>query len=216
MFDQFLEQLRAWRFSPDLIFDIGAYEGAFIDSCKRYFPDAAYWAFEPNQEKQELLQGKANRVFTDVLAASSREITYWESTIPVQTGNSIFRENTNIGFRPTTRTSATVDSLAAGHVPTLAKLDTQGSELEILKGGIHTLCRADLLIIETSIRRYNKGAPLFAELHAFLEAQNFALMDMWDSLRINGILVQSDMVFINKTVPYFTEDISVRFQNQSS
>lgn len=212
MFDRFLQVLQSQRYQPSLVFDIGAYEGAFIDSCRRFFPRAAYWAFEPNRAKLELLRGKADKVFDHVLAASGGEVTYWEATIPIQTGNSVYRENTNIGFQATTRVAATADSLAAGQVPSLVKLDTQGSELEILKGGLDTLCRAEFLIVETSIRRYNKGAPLFAEVHDFLRARGFVLMDVWDSLRMSGILIQCDTVFINKAAPFFNEDISVRFQ----
>lgn len=211
MFRTFLAPFVARGFSPSLIFDIGAYEGEFLDFCGDQFPSADRWAFEPNIAKGELLSRKADRVFTEVLAEKSDELTYWEAEIPIQTGNSIFREHTNVGFRATTRRAVGIDSLVEGRVPQLVKLDTQGSELAILKGGLHSICQADIVITEVQVRRYNESAPLFFEVMSFMEAQDYILVDIADALRVSGILIQSDAVFVRRSSPFCSENARLEF-----
>ena len=52
-------------------------------------------------------------------------------------------------------------------------MDTQGSELDILKGGLKTINKAKYIIIETSIKEYNIGAPLEKEIIDFMSENNF-------------------------------------------
>jgi len=214
MFNHFFDPLRTAGFAPTLIFDIGAYEGAFIDACRSSFPAAKCWAFEPNLAKQDALSRKAERVFTDVLGEAPGEVTYWEADIPEQSGNSIRRENTNIGFRPTRRRMIDIDSLVGRQVPSLVKLDTQGSELDILKGGRNSLCLAEVILVEVHIKRNNEGAPLFHEVVAYLDSVGFGFVDMSDALRVQGILVQSDALFVKRTTPFFSESARVEFRSR--
>jgi hypothetical protein len=45
-------------------------------------------------------------------------------------------------------------------MPDLIKIDVQGCELDILKGGINSINHAKYLIIELQHVQYNRGAPL--------------------------------------------------------
>jgi FkbM family methyltransferase len=212
MLEPFFAHLRSINFSPSLVFDIGAYEGAFSDACRQHFPGVPCWAFEPNLAKRAALVGKADRVFTDVLADAPADVTYWESTLPEQSGNSILKEHTNVTFRPTARRATDIDSLVAGRVPDLVKLDTQGSELAIFRGGRKSICQAEVVITEAHIKRYNEGAPLFHELLAFMDAEGFAMIDIADALRVQGILIQSNVMFLKRTSPAFTENAHLEFR----
>lgn len=58
------------------------------------------------------------------------------------------------------------------------KLDTQGTELEILRAGHRALGRAVGLEVEVEFAPLYAGQPLFGEVDAFLRAQGFQLFDL--------------------------------------
>jgi FkbM family methyltransferase len=60
--------------------------------------------------------------------------------------------------------------------PDMLKLDTQGSELSILRGGVRTLEGAGLLEIEVEFFPMYTGQPLFAEVDQFLRKAGFELL----------------------------------------
>lgn len=211
MLDVLLGHLQAIGAAPRLVFDIGAHEGAFVDASRHFFPGAEVWAFEPNLAKRDRLAAKADRVFTDVLVEAEGDVTYWEAEFPDTSGNSLLRENTNIPFRATTRRGVPIDRLAEGRVPDLVKLDTQGSELQILRGGSASIAKAECAILEVSLKRYNQGSPLFAEVLAFMTGLDYRLIDMVDALRVGGILVQTNALFIKRSSPRYGEDVQVEF-----
>lgn len=58
------------------------------------------------------------------------------------------------------------------------KLDTQGTELPILRGASTTLATAVGLKVEVEFVELYEGQPLFADVDAFLRAAGFQLMDL--------------------------------------
>lgn len=78
--------------------------------------------------------------------------------------------------------TATLDEFTGQHNLSevdFLKVDAEGLDLEILKGGIK-LIRQSLLgvSIEAFFQPYRIGQPLFPEIHAFLEAEGFSLFGM--------------------------------------
>ena len=64
------------------------------------------------------------------------------------------------------------------------KLDVQGAERLILKGGEQTLQHADVLFLETWLQRaYGPDTPLLTEMIEFLEQAGFALVDFGEQFR---------------------------------
>ena len=55
------------------------------------------------------------------------------------------------------------------------KIDTQGSELEILKGGVGVLQTARCLEVEVEFNPIYLGQPIFSEVDIFLRCQGFVL-----------------------------------------
>jgi hypothetical protein len=83
----------------------------------------------------------------------------------------------------------------------LLKLDVQGSELDILKGLANKINTFEAIILETSVRRYNKSSPLFIKVINFMYKNNFIFYDLCDLKRLDGTnstLVQFDALFISK------------------
>jgi len=62
--------------------------------------------------------------------------------------------------------------------PDALKLDTQGSELDILKGGKSALENVLLIDIEVSFQELYTNAPLFAEVDIFLRNEGFRLLGL--------------------------------------
>jgi hypothetical protein len=79
----------------------------------------------------------------------------------------------------------------------LLKLDTQGSELDILRGADETLRSVRFLQLEVSLVRYNEGGPLADEVFAFLRERDFFLHDVFDLKYAPGSddLIQLDCLF---------------------
>jgi FkbM family methyltransferase len=59
--------------------------------------------------------------------------------------------------------------------PDLLKLDTQGSEFDILQGSINSLQAACMLEVEVEFNPLYEGQPLFADIDRFMRANGFSL-----------------------------------------
>jgi hypothetical protein len=84
----------------------------------------------------------------------------------------------------------------------LLKIDTQGLELEVLKGGVRTLERVYAICIEVSFRELYEGAPLFDRVFIYLKENGFDFFGMdpiFKDIEDNSWL-QSDAFFIRRKV----------------
>ena len=61
-------------------------------------------------------------------------------------------------------------------LPDLIKMDVQGAELDIIKGGLDIINNAKYLIVELQDTEYNRGAPLAATTIKFLEENGWELI----------------------------------------
>jgi hypothetical protein len=78
-------------------------------------------------------------------------------------------------------------------------MDVQGSELDIIKGGLDIIKKTRFLLLELQILEYNKNAPMLTEVLAYLKKINFDLADVFDLLYSStGSLIQIDGFFVNR------------------
>ena len=61
-------------------------------------------------------------------------------------------------------------------LPDLVKIDVQGSELDIIKGGLDVINNAKYLIVELQDVQYNRGAPMAHETIQFLNENGWELI----------------------------------------
>ncbi len=94
----------------------------------------------------------------------------------------------------------TLDSVAAEMSEIdLIKIDVQGAEHLVVKGGRKTLKRTRLIWCEVSFRRMYDGSALFNEMYALLNDNGFYLAAMEGGFKSSlGELLQADTLFIAK------------------
>lgn len=80
--------------------------------------------------------------------------------------------------------------------PDIIKLDTQGSELDILNGALDSLKNTLFIEIETEFNYFYNDQPTFAEVHLFMLEKGFRLFDL------------------NKA--YFEKKVDLKFKNSKS
>ena len=82
--------------------------------------------------------------------------------------------------------------------PFYLKIDVQGYEAQVLDGAADTLHRVAAIELEVSVRPLYRGAPLFRDMLARLEALGFTLVSWEDVLTDNGnrFVLQADCIFV--------------------
>jgi hypothetical protein len=81
--------------------------------------------------------------------------------------------------------------------PLLIKIDVQGFEKEVIRGGIETIKQADLIIIETTFVELYNAQPLYHEIYIFLYELGFIFKGNFEQLisPIDGRILQADSIF---------------------
>jgi FkbM family methyltransferase len=187
--------------TPKTILDVGGYKGHWTREVRAQFPGASVVVIEPNEHIE--LRQLGVPVHREVLASTVREVPWYSN---LTTGDSMFKELTHHynGIVPVTRKTTTLDQLFPTQRFEFVKLDCQGAELDILKGGEVLLLDTQAILLECAFAgRYNEGAPTFAEYIAYLDSIGFAPLDITEVHRANGVLCQVDIVFLRKTSQYW-------------
>jgi len=191
--------------------DIGAYRGDFTRLLRKLWPDATVWQFEAD-ERQRMHNPEA---IYALLGDAERECDFYttDQTSVSSTGSSIYRENSEHYRDPMVlkKQMTTIDKLMETiefsgdwNAHGIVKLDTQGSELDILGGAVRFLQRFSprLVLLEASVVAYNQGGPLVADVIDYMKAIRYQLIDMLDvHYAADGRLIQIDLLFEAGGVP---------------
>lgn len=88
-----------------------------------------------------------------------------------------------------------LDSFADRKAPFLLKIDTEGYELEVLRGSRKILEQTDVIVLEVGITQRQVGEPDLIEIGAFLKDAGFRLVDFPTLVqeRPGGALVYADV-----------------------
>lgn len=143
------------------IYDIGANRGDWTRMATKMLPASKFFLFEANEVHRPDLQRLDHPFFIGVLANSRREVEFFGDG---GTGDSYYCENTihYDAVAPRIELTHTLDEVIEKHdvpMPDFIKLDTQGAELDILRGGTRAPAHAKLVFLECPILAYNAGAP---------------------------------------------------------
>ena len=195
------------KFEPRTILDVGAQIGDFYRESKEVWPDSQIMMIEATQECEPYLKETGGNYLIAVLSDSKKTIPFYKPKLAeTNTGNSVYKELTSAysdeNLIVEERNTYTLDELYDGYTATfdLIKLDTQGSEIDIMNGGSRLIKNTSVIIVEVSHVEYNEKAPLVDEVREYMESVGFIYnMEIGQtySNEFNG-LIQRDLVFVNK------------------
>lgn len=189
-------------FIPYRILDIGANVGQFHQLCKQTYPDSFIFSIEASPSCEEHLKTITSDYLIAMLAKDNSIYNFYSrKNDPTCTGNSIYKELTEFYSDDQVQIlhqhGVRLDDLFTDDSEfDLIKMDTQGSELDIISGGISFCKRARGILLEVSMTQYNEGAPLYDDVISFMKNIGFSPVETLDESRNHGAY-QKDILFIN-------------------
>lgn len=197
-----LQKMAARGFHPERIVDVGSYHGDWSRMIKSIWPQAGLDMVEANLDKRPILEPvaqdlKATLHFALLGPQDGEEVVFHV----MESGSSVLEENSPLDRRSETRTMQRLDTVLNGGKIDLLKLDVQGFELSVLRGGEETLKQCQAVILEVSLLEINKGAPLFAEVVGFMHERGFEVYDILELHRrpLDNATNQVDLLFVPST-----------------
>ena len=192
--------LRDRGLEPRGILDIGAFEGDWTRLARSVWPRSPVMMFEANEAKLPRLRTLASddgiTLQPALLGATSgQEVTFHV----MESGSSVFEEHSPHRRTSVVQRLTALDDLVGDDVhPDLIKIDVQGYELEVLRGGEKTLARAKAVLIELSLLEINEGTPLLHEVLPFMAERGFLSYDILEVHRrpLDNAMNQIDVLFV--------------------
>ena len=204
-----LELLEITRLhQPKTVYDIGACLGTWSVLAKACFPEASIHAFEPLSvhfdEFYRLTQGIPGLTLHKV-ALGPKPGTF-DMHVNSKTDTSSFLETHELGrkewnmctIRNESVNTVVLDEYVVANrlpLPDLIKLNVQGYELEVMRGGNNCLNYAKWILCEVNFEEYYKGQSLFHEVVAFLAEHRFRLYALSIDTPLGQKLKQTDALF---------------------
>jgi FkbM family methyltransferase len=191
--------------NPKRVLDIGANIGEFSKKLHNIYKDCEFILIEPNINCEDYLK---KLPFDYKIIGLSDKIEmmdfYVEVNNNIASGASIYKENTDyyregnyINYKIKTTTLDTMN-FYSDNIIDLIKIDTQGSEFDIISGGNDTLKRTKYLLIELSLIEYNQNAPLADVVHSKLKKLGYKIEDILHYHKfVNGNIFQIDVLYKN-------------------
>ncbi len=191
-------------FYPYRILDIGANIGQFHTLAKQTFQDSYIFSIEASNDCESYLKQITENYYIGLLAKDNSEYDFYSrKNDPTSTGNSIYKELTKFysdnQLNIIKQKGIKLDDLFEDNSEfDLIKIDTQGSELDIIEGGKDLCSKAKGILLEISLTQYNEGAPIYDEVIRFMDNFGFKLAEILDENIVPEIISQQDILFIKK------------------
>lgn len=172
---------------PKSVIDVGANVGQFAVASAKLFPDVIVYSFEPNPESVRTLKKYVNSlqnvlVYPIGLGDKTGELNFHvnshshsSSILPLSKNHSIAFPNAK-EMKVIQIEVSTLDDVFSDielPSPVLLKLDVQGYEAQVLRGGVETLKRVNCVILESSFKPLYEGEILFMEIVRLMEGYGF-------------------------------------------
>ena len=208
-------------FQPRTIYDIGGSNGHWSALVSMVFPEARFEIFEPLADLSiEYAEAwKNSSRITEM--HSSGQARLHKVALGYKTGTcrmtiepdgfsstSLPIKHPSSGSRGVDVPQWALDEYVAAHgmePPDLIKMDTQGSELNILRGGPRAVATASAILCECWLRReYEEGTPLWIEVANFLVHKGLHLYDSGWVFRcpVYHRSVAQDLLFLRSDLPF--------------
>lgn len=191
-----------------VLFDVGANLGQTIRKMKLEFPVSKIYAFEPSRGCYEILENNLDvenvQVFNNAVGSGIGKIKFNEyswsalsSILKRSFGSAQIMDSYDVDL-------ITVDSFCKlNNIAKidLLKTDTEGFELEVLKGASEMLGqnKIQFVYLEVFFKENYIGQGSFGDIYNFLIGKGFELVKIYDfEITTDGLLNRSDALFLNK------------------
>jgi FkbM family methyltransferase len=203
------ENLKGLGFNPNVIVDCGAAWGDWTRMVNRLFPESFIISVDANKWTDGQIPGSSVTEISVLSDEDNKEMIFYRKKESIEggtfcTGDSLFKEqtqhysyNNTIEDKVLTTTLKTILNKHNKSKIDLLKIDTQGSELIIMKGLGDTLQNVEFIELECSIIEYNIDGCVFTDIVEFLK-NDFEIFDIVDLQYHYGFLAHIDVIFKNK------------------
>ncbi|MFG1230561.1 FkbM family methyltransferase, partial [Xanthobacter wiegelii] len=196
------------RFRFDTVVDVGANRGQFATFSRATFPGCRIISFEPLDEPASIFEAVFKgdphvRLIRGAVAAQEANLhmnvtdhedssSFFDiSEVQQKAFGSVVVKQTIVHCAPLTQ------FIGAGDLGTAAllKIDTQGYELEVLRGSVALLPAFKAIYCELSYVELYRGQPKASEVIGFLRDYGFGLTGVYNQVHLEGVALQADMLF---------------------
>ena len=191
---------------PKTIIDVGVAHGTH--DLYISFPDAMHILVEPINEFDPLVKKIRNKIKNSIYisaAATNYDGTTIINVHPDLNGSSLYKEeeDSNVNGFEREVTAITIDKICLEYMttgPYLIKIDTQGSELDVLRGAGKILSETELVILEVSFFEFFKGGPQITDSIEFMKSKGFVPYEIFglQYRLLDKAMSQVDIAFIQE------------------
>jgi len=199
------------KFDINVVYDIGAFNGDFTKKNKNSFgKDTVFYMFEGNPNKKRPEWVSRNQKWNTVLLSKNdgELVNFFTRN---GTGDSYYKETDmtgayiGSGYKTLLLSTKRLDTYIHEKnipMPDLIKIDTQGAELDILRGcdGILRNCKLVHCEVPAENVEYNQGAPKHHEYLDFFESHGYRYKIKEKDHYSKGVLVQYDYIFMKENI----------------
>ena len=194
------------------IVDVGANVGDWSVAAARLFPSAEIRAYEPVPETYSTLEARLSRA--PLAKAYQLAITDEPGAVEIHTYErhemaSLLKlerqaaKAHGMNAEPSATITVPASTLDAELEHTgpvgILKLDVQGHETAVIRGGVRTLASTDVLVMEVTFTEYYEGDADFWSLHQLITDRTPLVL--WDLAKIrrsaNGRAMWTDAIYVH-------------------
>jgi FkbM family methyltransferase len=201
------------RNSRIVVVDVGAHRGDFTRSIVQFCGVRRGVLIEPQSEHASRLRGEfegpqfevVEAAISDRVGTTQLEINAFDATSSILRIRREMRELSGLDVRSIARVSCRTMTLDVVFEQTklphvdLLKVDVQGTENLVFRGGENTLANTSMVWTEVSFKRLYEDACLYSEIYDLLTQRGFALFELESGFRgPSGELIQADALFIRR------------------
>ncbi|WP_157485317.1 FkbM family methyltransferase [Flavobacterium sp. ACAM 123] len=191
-----------------VLFDVGANLGQTVTKMRLEFPFSKIYAFEPSRSCYEILKNNFDKknvfVYNNAVGSENGKVTFNEyswsalsSILKRAFGSAQIIDTYDVNV-------ISIDSFCkVNNVSKIdfLKTDTEGYELEVLKGASDMMDKNKIqfVYLEIFFKENFIGQSSFGDTYNFLLGKRFELVKIYDfEIAEDGLLNRSDALFINK------------------
>jgi len=196
--------------SSEILFDVGANRGQSLGLFRENFPTGTIHAFEPSpsvfEELKQCAAGETNVRLNNIALGSSRERRILnenpqDSVSSLLPADSDFSWRREIRSRTEVEVSSVDDYCESAGIKSIdvLKSDTQGFDLEVLKGATRLLNghKIHLVYVEMNFLNIYVGMASFEDIFLFLKKFGFETVSFYNMCYQGGRLGWLDGLFID-------------------